>query len=89
MENGSGDYAIAFSAAKSVRRTPSTREKVSTFSELPNTKISALFQCIIEATEEAIYNSLFKATTMTGYKNTTIESLPLDKVRKILKQHGF
>jgi D-aminopeptidase len=77
--NGSGDYVLAFSTAESVRRTPERRSTVATISDLPNNGISPLFQATVEATEEAIYNSLFKATTVTGHRGT-IEALPLDKV---------
>ena len=68
--NGSGDYAIAFSTSKT---TP----------PLANDAMSWLFLATIEATEEAIVNSLFRATTMTG-NGRTIEALPLDKVLKLL-----
>ncbi len=71
--NGSGDYVIAFSTA----RNP--KELVS------NEGMSPLFVAAIEATEEAIYNSLFKATTMTG-RGHTVEALPLDKTAEVLKK---
>lgn len=88
MDNGSGDYVLAFSTAESVRRTPERRQKVSTISELPNDKMSPLFQAAIEATEEAVYNSLFKATTVTGYKVTVSEALPLDKIIELMREYG-
>lgn len=62
--NGSGDYAIAFSTAAEVRRTPERRSKVAQVSELPNDELSPLFVAVAEATEEAIYNSLLKARTI-------------------------
>lgn len=62
--NGSGDYAIAFSTATEVRRTPERRNAVSTVAELPNDQISPLFVAVADATEEAIYNSLLKARTI-------------------------
>ena len=86
--NGSGDYAIAFSTADSVRRTPERRKGVSTVEELDNESVSPLFHAAIEATEEAIYNSLFMAETMTGRDNRTIEALPLGRVLPILRTHG-
>ena len=52
-----------------------------------NNAMSPLFQAVIEATEEAIINSLFRATTTTG-NGTTVEALPLDKVREIMKKYG-
>lgn len=87
MANGSGDYAIAFSTNKDVRRTSKRRSRLSSFVELPNDKVSPLFQATIEATEEAIYNSLFKATSMTGYKETRVEALPLERVKQLMCQY--
>jgi len=86
--NCSGDYAIAFSTAESVRRTPERRANVAAVCELPNESMSPLFQAVIEATEEAIFNSLFMAETMTGRDNTTIATLPLDRVLPILRNRS-
>lgn len=90
--NGSGDFVIAFSTAKEVRRAPaniarndSTRRMLNT-AELPNDDMSALFEGVIEATEEAIYNSLFMATTVTS-RGRTVEAIPLDRVREILSRY--
>jgi D-aminopeptidase len=55
--------------------------------DLGNDAMSALFQGVVEATEEAIYNSLFKATTVTS-RGRTIEALPLDRLREILAKYG-
>ena len=77
MSNGSGDYALAFSTSEDVRRTPERRSKLASLTELPNDALSPLFLAAIEATEEAIYNSLLKAETMTGYRGRTVEALPL------------
>jgi D-aminopeptidase len=77
--NGSGDYAIAFSTALSVRRTPARRGAVSAIEELPNDRISPLFQAAAEATEEAALNSLFKAQSMEG-NGARIDALPLEPV---------
>jgi len=85
--NGSGDYAIAFSTAESVRRTPERRSQRATIAELPNDALSPLFQAAIEATEEAIYNSLFAAETMTGRDGITVEALPKEAVLKLLRSH--
>jgi D-aminopeptidase len=76
MSNGSGDYAIAFSTAEDRRRTPERRNKVWPYPELSNDRISPLFQSAIESTEEAIYNSLCMAETMTGTGGVTIPALP-------------
>jgi len=83
--NGSGDYVLAFSTAESVRRTPERRARISSVDDLPNGLMSPLFQASVEATEEAIYNSLFKATTVKGYRGT-IQALPLEKVLPLLKK---
>lgn len=89
--NGSGDYAIAFSTAEDVRvRTlnPSERNLPRSAKTLANDAMSPLFLAVIEATEEAIYNSLFKATTISG-KGRTVEALPLDRTLEILRRHGL
>ena len=78
MSNGSGDYALAFSTAEAVRRTPARRGAASGLLELPNDLLSPLFLAAIEAVEEAIYNSLFCAVTVTGYRGHTAQALPLD-----------
>jgi D-aminopeptidase len=83
MGNGSGDYVIAFSTAEEVRRTPERRGKVWSCPEVPNDLISPLFQAAIEATEEAIYNSISMAETMTGLGGRTIHALPLDAIQNI------
>jgi D-aminopeptidase len=62
MSNGSGDFVIAFATAESVRRRESSAPRA--IQDLPNDRLSGLFQAVAEATEEAIYNSLFKATTV-------------------------
>ncbi len=77
MSNGSGDYALAFSTAEAVRRTPARRKAVALLPDLPNDLVSPLFLAAIEATEEAIYNSLLCAVTVTGYRGRTVEALPL------------
>ena len=84
--NGSGDYVIAFSAAPELRIRPSD-VKAPAVTVLSNEAMSPLFLAVIEATEEAIYNSLFRATTVTG-RGHTVEALPLDKTLQILRQHG-
>ena len=77
MSSGSGDYLIAFSTNDAVRRTPERRAAVWSYPELPNELMSPLFQSAIEATEEAIYNSLCMAETMTGYRGVTVDALPI------------
>ena len=80
MSNGSGDYVIAFSTNENARRTVERRNNVWAYPEVPNDLISPLFQSAIETTEEAIYNSLCMAETMTGYRNRTVKALPLEKL---------
>lgn len=82
MSNGSGDYVIAFSTAEAVRRTAERRSRIWAYPEVPNDLMSPLFQAAIEATEEAIYNSLCMATTIIGYKGRTVEALPLAVFQK-------
>jgi D-aminopeptidase len=84
--NGSGDYAIAFSTAESVRRPFDARRLTTT--ELANEEMSGVFQATVEATEEAIYNSLTMATPVTS-RGRTVEPLPLDRVREILSKYGI
>lgn len=90
--NGSGDYAIAFSTSPEVRiKVPneqSNRNAPRSVKVLTNDGMSPLFLAVIEATEEAVYNSLFRATTMTG-RGRTIEALPLDRTLEILRKHGL
>jgi D-aminopeptidase len=85
MSNGSGDYIIAFSTAGSARRVGGTRERQVT--ETANDAMTPLFQAVAEATEEAIYNSLFRATTVQGPRST-VEALPLERTLDILRRHG-
>jgi D-aminopeptidase len=85
MSNGSGDYVIAFSTAEEVRRTPDRRAKVWAYPEVPNDLMSTLFQAAIEATEEAIYDSLCMAETMTGYRGVTVEGLPLERLAELIQ----
>jgi len=84
MANGSGDYAIAFSTAESVRRTPDRRASAAELRELGNDRVSPLFLAAIEATEEAIYNALFVAESMTGRNGFRVDALPLDRVLPLL-----
>jgi D-aminopeptidase len=73
--NGSGDYGIAFTTVRSPGKL------------LTNDECSPLFLAVIEATEEAIYNSLLQATTVTG-NGRTIEALPIDRTTEILRRFG-
>ncbi len=83
--NGSGDYAIAFSTAPQVRIHSTEKALTSTEEVMTNDAMSPLFLAVIEATEEAVYNSMFKAATTTG-NGHTVEALPIEKTVAILKQ---
>ena len=87
VSNGSGDYVIAFSTDPSIRVPYSTEAKLDSGSYLRNDEMSPLFLAVIEATEEAIINSLFAAKTMTGHEETVYE-LPVDKTLEILKKYN-
>jgi D-aminopeptidase len=83
--NGSGDYVIAFSTSTKVRRA--FNAKTLATEELANEEMSGLFQAAVEATEEAIYNSLFMATDVTS-NGRTVRAIPLDSVKTILTKYG-
>jgi D-aminopeptidase len=85
--NGSGDYAIAFSTAPQLRIRPGDEKRARAVTALGNEAMSPLFLAAIEATEEAIYNSLLRATTVTG-RGHTVEAIPVERVVEILKAHG-
>lgn len=84
--NGSGDYAIAFSTAESVRVRRSTQPVAYNF--LPTDEISPLFQMALETVEEAVYNSLLQATTVHS-KFGTVEAIPIEPLREILQKYGI
>lgn len=86
--NGSGDYVIAFSTDASVRVLHNNTDMLYKTAVLHNDALSPLFLAAIEATEEAILNSLFKAETMKGKWGRTVEALPLEKVLPILKKYN-
>jgi D-aminopeptidase len=84
--NGSGDYVIAFSTNTGVRREGVTTQR--SITDLANDAMSGLFQGVVEATEEAIYNSLLKATSVTG-NGMTADALPIDSTVAVLRRHGI
>lgn len=86
--NGSGDYVIAFSTAPENRVKHSTTGLTQNLTVLHNDAMSGLFMAAIEATEEAILNSMFMATTTEGKDGHKIEALPFDKVLPILKKYN-
>ncbi|HEX5166219.1 MAG TPA: P1 family peptidase, partial [Thermomicrobiales bacterium] len=88
--NGSGDYVIAFSASELVRVPHEPKGLTHRFEVVveDGPAIDGLFQATVEATEEAILNALFRATTLTGRDGNTREALPLGAVREIMRAHG-
>ena len=87
MTNGSGDFALAFSTAPSVRRGPLPAGQLTRSGDVvANDAMSPLFEAVVEATEEAILNSLFRATPVRGPRGV-VPALPLDSVTAILREH--
>ena len=86
--NGSGDYAIAFSTAPQLRihANPNDKALPHSVEVMTNDAMSPLFEAVIEATDEAVYNSMFKAATVTS-NGHTVEALPIGKTVEILKEH--
>src|ERR1700721_1081583 len=85
--NGSGDYAIAFSTASQVRIRTEDKTLTRHIEVVTNDTMSPLFEAVIEATEEAVYNSMFRAITTTAHGHT-VEALPIDKTTEILRKYG-
>lgn len=86
--NGSGDYVIAFSTAEAIRVPHQPNQPILQTGYLHNDFTSQLFLSAIEATEEAIINSLFAAKTSIGFNERRVEALPLDQVIPILKKYN-
>ncbi|MEX0944984.1 MAG: P1 family peptidase [Balneolaceae bacterium] len=86
--NGSGDYVIAFSTHPDVRRDLQNRERTETFTEMKNDAMTPLFLAAVEATEEAILNSLFMAESMQGNEGRIQDALPVDEVLEIMKRYN-
>ena len=84
--NGSGDYAVAFSTAPSAR-IKRTATLAGAYEALPADAVSPLFEMVLEATEEAVYNSLLRATTVRS-RFGTAEAIPIEKVKEILARYA-
>jgi len=82
--NGSGDYIIAFSTAEEVRRGQDRQP----LNGLDNDRMSPLFQAAVEATEEAILNALFKATSVDGHRGR-VEAIDINGVREVMQRFGY
>ena len=87
MSNGSGDYVIAVSTAEELRIPYQVKNPIRNVNLVENAAMSPLFLAVIEATEEAIINSLFAAETVEGYRGKR-EALPLENIIPILKKYG-
>jgi D-aminopeptidase len=85
--NGSGDYAIAFTTSAELRSRPGEARAVAR-RILSTDAVSPLFQAALEATEEAVYNALLRATTTSGC-GRTLEAIPIESVREILRRHAL
>ncbi|MCJ7449664.1 MAG: P1 family peptidase [Bacteroidales bacterium] len=86
--NSSGDFAIAVSTAEDIRIPYLSDSMFEEYRILRNDRMDILFEAVIEATEEAIINSLFAAETMVGKGNVRVESLPVEKTLEILKKYN-
>jgi len=86
--NGSGDYVIAFSTSPDVRINTDSDGDIIAMNELKNSAMTPLFLAAVEATEEAILNSLFLAETMSGENGRTMKALPVNEVLEILKKYN-
>jgi D-aminopeptidase len=83
--NGSGDFAVAFSTHLSLRVTQSNGPQTRTL--LPTDSVSGLFEAVLDATEEAVYNSLLKATDSAG-NGQTVRALPVDRLKELFAKYG-
>jgi D-aminopeptidase len=86
--HGSGDFVIAFSTDASLRSAFQSASPTDGGPVLRGDELSPLFEAVVEATEEAIYNSLLKATTMTGHGGRTVEAIPIDRLLEIGKKYN-
>ena len=82
MSNGSGDFVLAFSTKNIKPYLPTDRTRP--VEELYNDAMSPLFLAVVEAVEEAVYNSLTKATTITGRDGNTAEAIPIEELRALI-----
>jgi D-aminopeptidase len=86
--HGSGDYVIAFSTAPGLRVPYAAESPTTTVELLRGDALNPLFLAVVEATEEAILNSLFRATSVTGWQGRTVEALPIEATRELLRDAG-
>jgi len=88
MSNGSGDYAIAFSTAYRIPNSNDSQH-VKIPELIENDSMTIIFQAVEEATQEAIYNSLFMATTVTGQNGNTVQAIPIYEVNRIMDKYNM
>jgi D-aminopeptidase len=86
MSNGSGDFVVAFSTANLIPHA--LPERTRTVEDLAGDALSPLFLAAVEAVEEAVYNSLLRATTVTGLRGRTVEAIPIERLREVLAAAG-
>jgi D-aminopeptidase len=86
--HGSGDYVIAFSTAPGLRVPYAAESSTTTVELLRGDALNPLFLAVVEATEEAIVNSLLRATSVTGWQGRTVEALPIEATRELLRDAG-
>lgn len=86
--NGSGDYSIAFSTHPELRIPHDSNEKQRTILDVPNDEMSPLFLAVLEASEEAIYNSLFMAKDIIGQKGRSMKAIPVEETLKIMDKYN-
>lgn len=87
MSHGSGDYVITFSTADAVRIRPGD-QRIQSSQRFRDDDLSPLFQAVVEATEEAIDNSLLQAVDTKGFAGREVQALPIEKVRELLRKYG-
>lgn len=86
--HGSGDYVIAFSTAEAMRSQFGSAA-ISSRPFFPEDELTPIFEATVEATEEAIYNSLLKATTTTGRDGKTVQALPIQAVKDLIRKYRY
>src|SRR5262245_19620548 len=89
ITHGSGDYVLAFSTSELVRKSFVSNDAVETAQTLRDDRLSPLFQAVREATEEAVINSLLKATTITGRDDHKVEAIDPDEVVRVCRKFGL
>ena len=88
ISHGSGDYVLAFSTAKELRTPYASDAPRESVKLLRDDRLTPLFQAVREATEEAVINSLLKATTTTGQKNRSVEAIDPQQLKEVCRRHG-